>query len=279
MTCVRTLLIYKTTYTPDRRHPSSVTNEHMDPVTTLLRAFDLATSDQRENILRGLVDRLSRDEVLSLDKFRSWRDARFDILSSLPAELQLCVVDRLNIRDVYPCTLVCRSWAVLFLNAKPIVNHLLSEWFPLLRHEASAREKSLMLSRAVRLRHYRSTGRFRCRMTFPLRRLVDGGFSPGRLERLQHGHTYVDLACSASPDRYLSTQPSRHGRAGVLTRYAHGRLAWQPREPASPIAVHDLRTNEHKLFTHPRQTLVAALNMYLIALGDRLVVGASGRSM
>lgn len=251
----------------------------MDCVTNLLRAFDLASANQREQILRGLVDRLTRDEAASLDKFSRWRSASFDMLTRLPTELQLCILDRLDIRHVHLCTLVCRAWRALLLGATPIVNHLLSTWFPLCHDKRPGHGNSVMLWRAIRSHHLRATGCFRSRLTLPLRRLVDGGFSSGRRERLRHDHTYEDLTCSASPDRYACLQPSKNGRFDIIRRYAHGRLAWQPRAPTSPIVVHDLHTHEQTLFTHPRQTLVAGLNMYLLALGDRLVVGASGRTM
>lgn len=251
----------------------------MDHVAQLLRAFDLASASQREQILHGLVDRLTRDEAALLDRFSRWRSASFDVLTRLPTELQLCVLDQLDIRHVYVCTLVCRAWRALLLGAKPIVSHLLSTWLPLCDDKPSGRDASLVLWRAVRSSHLRATGRFRSRLTLPLRRLVGGGFSSGRRERLRHGHTYEDSTCSACPDRYACLQPSGHGRVDILSRYAHGRLAWQPRAPAAPIVVHDLRTHEQRLFTHPRQTLVAGLGMFLVALGDRLVVGAAGRTL
>lgn len=250
----------------------------MDPVSNILQAFKLASPHQRQQVLCACIEHLNDDEAVSLANFLSWKRSRLDILSNLPKELQLCVIDHLEINDIYIYTLVCRAWRDLFLGSSGIVDYLLSKWFPLYGKE-SVQEKSQLLSHAVRKQYFRATGRFRSRMTMPLRRLVNGQFPVARLEHLRHGCTYVDLACSASSAQYSWIQPQRLGTTGILTRYANGRLAWQPRTTASAIVIHDFHTNEQKEFTHPLQTLVAGLNMYLIALGNKLVIGVSERTL
>lgn len=253
----------------------------MDVVTVMLRRFDLASANQREKLLYGLIDRLTDQEAASLDTHWSWRQKRFDIVSTLPIELQLSLIDHLDVKDLFNCTLVCKGWRGLLLETVAVVNDLLSKRFPRLVR-GSARENSRLLFQAIRHRYFRATGRFRTRLTMSWGRAADGYHLPVRLECLNRGHTYMDrLACSATPDRLLSPwiQPPRRASADTAWHYARGRFAWRPRAPLSHIVVDDFRTGQRKLFTHPQNTFVTGLNIRLIALGDRLVVGASGRRM
>lgn len=252
----------------------------MDPVGNILQALKLASPHQRRQVLCACVDQMNNEEAESLAVLLSRRRSRLDILSNLSTELQLCIVDHLDVRDIYTYTLVCRAWRDVFLGSGPIVNHLLSKWFSLYE-KGSAHEKSQSLYHAVRNRFFQARGCFRSRVTMPLGRLANGQFPVARREHLQDGRAYVDIACSAFSDRYERTQIEMGARGSTrhLRRYANGRFAWQSRASTSPIVVHDLHTNEKKLFTHPQQTLVAGLNMYLIALGNKLVIGTSERTL
>lgn len=255
----------------------------MDAVSAVLQRFALASAGQREEILHGLMNNLTDREAVSMARYWSWQNKKLDILSELPLELQLGVIDHLDVKTLFSCTLVCCSWRNLFLNTALVVNDLLLKRFPLLG-KGSGDENSRLLFQAIRNRYFRATGRFRTRLTISMGQSANAGaggtFSPGRLECLKSGHTFIDrLECSATPVQVFWLQPSRGGPAAHVRCYAKGRFASQPPGPARHIVVHDFRTGQHKLFKHPRATLVSGFNTRLLALGDKLVVASCARTM
>lgn len=249
----------------------------MPPLVEALRAFELADTTQRDCIFRGLVDRITDNEAASLDRYLRCRKSRFDILGNLPTELQLCIVEHLETREIYLHTLVCHRWQDLFLQSEKVINHLLSTRFPP-QTNGTVYENSKRLLQALRINYFRSTGRFRTRLTLPLRRKTGEGLSPGRLQGLKHGHIYQDLTCADSSA--LSRDPEPDFLSAASVHYSHGRLAWQQRiTPASDIIVHNLRTHRQKPLKWPRSPLITGLNAQLVALGDKLLVAADGRMM
>lgn len=189
-----------------------------------LRAFDLASSDVREQIIVGVVERLSDDEVQCCQTALQNLDRRFDILCGIskasgaymPHEIQLQIVDLLDITDIYYCINVCRKWRCLLLECRQLSDDLFRKWFPALLDEECI--KSELLHRAIRRRYLRDTGRFRSRQVNPLPpqcgqsanafvfiRLTcgfltksDGVFPANRVESLQRGRRFRDLTCSPS---------------------------------------------------------------------------------
>lgn len=135
----------------------------------LLRAFDLASSDIREQIILGIAERLSDDELQCFQTARQCLGRRFDILcgvskasgAQMPHEIQLQIVDLLDITDIYYCINVCRDWRCLLLEYRQLTDDLLKRWFPALFDEG--RGKPELLHQAIRKRHLRDTGRFRSR--------------------------------------------------------------------------------------------------------------------
>lgn len=250
----------------------------MSVVSHLLRGFELATAEQREQVLSGLVDLLTEDELANLDKFRARKTARFDIFGSLPMELRIFVLRYLDVPDIHASTLVCRRWQHLLLGCNDIVDHLLQDRFPLFKHVA-AEERPQVLSRALRTWFFRATGRFRSRFTSTFGLHSDGSPAPGRLERLQLDRTYTDVSCFAAT-RHHYTEPETC--MSPRTCYAEGWFAWQQSSVVSsmqPIILHNLRTNVQKVFKHPRQSIVSGLMVQLLALGNDLLIGSYHRKM
>lgn len=135
----------------------------------ILRAFDLASSDVREQIILGIAERLNDDELGCFQTALQRLERRFDILcgvsktsgAQLPHEIQLQIVDLLDISDIYYCTNVCRKWRCLLLQCEQLTDDLLKKWFPAFfedDHKSSER-----LHQIIRRRHLRDTGRFRTR--------------------------------------------------------------------------------------------------------------------
>lgn len=135
----------------------------------LLRAFDLAGSEVREQIILGIAERLSDDELQCFQTARRRLERRFDVLcgvskasgAQLPHEIQLQIFDLLDITDIYYCTNVCRKWRCLILQCEQLTDDLLKKWFPALVGNGCM--SSERLHHIIRRRHLRDTGRFRTR--------------------------------------------------------------------------------------------------------------------
>lgn len=134
----------------------------------LLRTFDMASSDAREQIILGIAERLSDDERQCFQTALQRLERRFDVLcgiskasgAQLPHEIQLQIVDLLDITDIYYCTKVCRKWRCLLLQCEQLTDDLLRKWFPSLSEKGC---QSSELLQVIRRRHLRDTGRFRTR--------------------------------------------------------------------------------------------------------------------
>lgn len=248
----------------------------METVNSFLRAFELADSDQREKILRSLVDLISDEEATTLDKFLSHKKSRYDILGNLPVELTLGVFDYLELRYIYICAQVCPRWRNL-LQSETVVDHLLSRWLPLC-HINSDEGKYQQFSLAVRRSYLRATGRFRSRITVTLRVLRGTGLPFKRFQTLHQGCIYKDVTCTACP-----TDPrwdwNEDNEPTVTRRYAAGRLAWQRWSQKRIIYVHDLSTNKQTQFVTPSQSFLTGNSFRLFGLGNKFVLGVSGRTL
>lgn len=134
----------------------------------LLRTFDLASSDVREQVILGIAERLSDDERQCFQTALQRLERRFDVLcgtskasgAQLPHEIQLQIVGLLDITDIYYCTNVCRKWRCLLLQCEQLTDDLLRKWFPSLSEKGC---QSSELLQVIRRRHLRDTGRFRTR--------------------------------------------------------------------------------------------------------------------
>lgn len=134
-----------------------------------LRAFDLASSGIKEQIIFGIAERFGEDDLRCLQTALRRSERRFDVLcgtsktsgAQIPHEIQLQIVEQLDITDLYYCTNVCRKWRCLILKSKRLTNGLLKNWFPAL--VGGGCDSPELLHQAIRRRHLRSTGRFRSR--------------------------------------------------------------------------------------------------------------------
>ncbi|KAG6360025.1 hypothetical protein INS49_011081 [Diaporthe citri] len=231
----------------------------------LLRAFDVASSDAREQIILGIAERLSDDELQCFQTALQRLERRFDVLcgvskssgANLPHEIQLQIVDLLDITDIYYCTNVCRRWRGLLLQCEQLTDDLLKKF------------------------------------TCGFLKGSDGIFPVDRVEGLQRGRTFQDLTCSAS--RHIPPPVSATARiealrqAGPASRlgfptsgptvskylYADGRLAWQlspaPGEWVNSILVHDFHAHRRWDLSLPSMR-TQGIKLALWALGRDLVV-------
>lgn len=129
----------------------------------VLRGFDLAGPAERDEIIRGLVDRISVDEAECLAKARH----KCDILGHdrMPLEIRLMIIQFLDITDVCNCTLlVCHKWKDLLMGFKAMAEDVLQRWFPCLYDKCMPVEGKLALfSQSIVKRYLRDTGRFQSR--------------------------------------------------------------------------------------------------------------------
>ncbi|ROW06525.1 hypothetical protein VMCG_04295 [Cytospora schulzeri] len=246
----------------------------MANATKLLQDFDLAGPAERQEIIRGLVVRISVDEAKCLAKARHKHDLFGH--DQLPAELRLMIVQYLDISDIFNCTfLVCRKWKDLFLGFMEMAEDVLHKWFPCFyNRDMPAEDMMDMFSQAITKRYLRDSGRFQTRLNYRFAK-SDGEYPIGRIEGLQQGHTYKDLTCSATS----SKSPEISGSTATKYLYAEGRLAWQLKEsdPGSfAIYLQDLHRSHAQnfcVFQLPGQ-LVQGIKLKLEALGNELLVAS-----
>lgn len=242
---------------------------------SLSRKLNELEPNQRTPNLLNLISSLTISELRLLRSRLITVDFRTDIISRLPVELQLCVVDYISSSDVLSYINVSRTWRQIWLQDK-IINHVVDNWYPGLfkldeKHEDTetyGRRKAAFL-RMLQRDSRRSKGKFRS-VLFHGFRLGDEDYF--KLDESLHpSGKYAD---------FLSTTPSDRGLGGVLYYYRDGKLAWNPSTRPAPdngvIVLDDLRTRTRKMFKAPG-ALMAALWISLRALGDKLVVGVDSR--
>lgn len=129
----------------------------------VLRQFDVAGPVEREEIIKGLVDRISIDEAECLARARH----KFDILSHdrLPLEIRLIIFRYLDISDLWNCALfVSRRWSKLFLGCNEVAKDSLRQWFACLYDKDMPVQDTLELfSQSITKRFLRDTWRFQTR--------------------------------------------------------------------------------------------------------------------
>lgn len=236
-------------------------------------------SNIRQVVLRDLVARLTDNELALLDKLTAQRrQKKADILSALPPELQLFIVEQLSFQDVVQCARVCQRWRHLFLFSAHVLAYMVTAWLPLHRDAATRlRQDPPFLHQCIQDRAQRHAGLFRSRLTTFVPIEVDGQLPtmPLRLQCLGSpgDALYQDISCSASSS-IQEWQPNH-----CDTRYSDGYLACHSPGSIKPILVQDLRTMETKCFTLPSEHLIRGSRLGLKAVGNQLVVGAAGRTL
>lgn len=262
----------------------------------LLRVFDLASPSTREQFIVGMAERLGNDELRCFQDAQRRLDHRFDILcgqsnisgARLPHEIQLQIVSLLGITEIYYCTNVSRQWRCLLLQCRPLTDDLFKKYFPAYLDKMS--DGSERLHQALRKRYLRDSGRFRTRFTCGVFKNADGTFAMDRVEGLERGRAFKDLACAgsnslrppfsartarnSSPE--VSPTPYQSSGSAVSRHlYSDGFLAWQsmpaPGEWAHPIIVHDFRAHKRWELSLPSMR-TRGIKLLLWAIGNELVV-------
>lgn len=245
----------------------------------ITRSYERLPSDFRKVVLRDLFARLTDNELALLDELTAQRrQKKFDILSALPPELQVSIVEQLSFRDVVECVRVCQSWRHLFLLSSHVIAYMVTTWFPLHRDAATRlRQDPRLLHQCIQDRARRHAGLFRSRLTTIVPIEVDGQAPtmPLRLQCLRNPRDvlYEDVSCSA----LSSIQEWQPTNCDI--RYSDGYLACHFPGSIKPILVQDLRTMGSKCFTLPSEHLIRGSLLKLMAVGNQLVVGAAGRTL
>lgn len=233
---------------------------------------------ERKQALYDLVDRASDDDADWLQLLLTRRKIRLDILGNLPTELVLHVLDHLDLQDVHMFVRVCRRWRRL-ARSQDTVDFLYSKWLPF---HKTPQDKYRDLSLAAAKAHRRMTGCFPVRMTIKYDHLAKPGASPTRPERLQPNHTYKDFQCAEDTILNPSVAPrpdfEQDFRRSYRVLYAHGVVVWYS-GPDAPIDTHDLRNDSRSQLSVPLRFFLTGEFLELIALGNKLVVAASSRTV
>ncbi|KUI73892.1 hypothetical protein VM1G_09407 [Cytospora mali] len=261
----------------------------------VLRDFDLAGPAEREEIIRGLVDRISVGEAECLAKARH----KCDMFGhdQMPLEIRLMIIHYLDITDFYNCALlVCRKWKVLLMGSKVLAEDVLHTWFPCLYDKDMPEEDMMELfSQTILKRYLRDTGRFQYRMTCSFATNSNAEHPKSRIEGLQKGHTFKDLTCSAwlhtrtptlpvasmALDQHFKISYAAVTKESIVTMclYSDYRLAWQMggSDPGSSVIyfhnLHEMHTQKPSSFRLSGQ-LILGLKLKLEALGDYLIVAS-----
>lgn len=237
-------------------------------------------AEERKQTLSDVVDLMTDDDAAWLQELLSRRKARYDILANLPTELVLHVLDHLDLRDVHMYVRVCRRWRHLS-QSQDTVDFLYSKWLPF--YPKTSEKKHRHLSLAAAKAHLRTTGCFSVRMTTTYHHKADDDASPTRLERLLPNHTYKDVLCSeggiidTSPTPRQDFEPDFRRPYRLL--YAHGVVVWYSGPGAQPVDIHDLRSDKRSQLDVPLRFFLTGEFLELMALGNKLVVAASSRTM
>ncbi|KAK7748089.1 hypothetical protein SLS53_001341 [Cytospora paraplurivora] len=155
----------------------------MASASRVLRFFDLASPTEREDILLGLIDRISLDEVEFLAKARH----KSDIFGHdrMPLEIRFMIVQYLEITDICNCALlVCRKWTNLFMKSDAMAQDVLQTWFPCLYHRTMpVRDMLELFAQVIMKRYLQNTGRFQTRYARDFKTQTDDSVNlPASLE-------------------------------------------------------------------------------------------------
>ncbi|POS73762.1 hypothetical protein DHEL01_v207849 [Diaporthe helianthi] len=249
----------------------------------LLRVFDLASPSTREQFIVGMAERLGNDELRCFQDAQRRLDHRFDILcgqsnisgARLPHEIQLQIVSLLGITEIYYCTNVSRQWRCLLLQCRPLTDDLFKKYFPAYLDKMS--DGSERLHQALRKRYLRDSGRFRTRFTCGVFKNADGTFAMDRVEGLERGRAFKDLACagsnslrppfSARTARNSSPEvsPTPYQSSGSAIRMGltvASRRSCHSSDSAEQIPISGLELNDLTIMFHPRDEHVFFLAIY-----------------
>ena len=246
--------------------------------------------DPRERLkqLTELVPHLTLNEVRQLRALLAEVDLRTDILSRMPLELKICVVEYLDVPDITNCIYVAKKWTDIFLKGA-LMTFAASHCFPGLVEcaEAAGKDVEGEFREALMKQKMRSLGRFQSAL-FNRQWLqaedmfrLDSSLHPISHHGADYRRNYQQLITHFPGGEHGEGEvfPSGHGRI----RYAHGRLAWMPGNAAPPdnslVVVDNLWSHTRKVLRYPGEVPVVLQGgtIRLLHLGDKLVVAWLGR--
>lgn len=199
---------------------------------------------------------LTTNEIRLLKDLLSRYTLQTDILSKLPVELAIAVVTHLQLRDIWSCLTVSKSWRSRLMS-EDISRALADLHFPSLSYTwvKSARRDSInsLFLRAVRTS-------LCCNKT-PFRSELVNKFS------WKHERHFT-----INPEEY-DRYPKPLNDSGIAcdSLYAHGRIAWA--YESHTFVIDCFNTWKRKIFTSPDARLSTSV-MQLEALGSKLLVAS-----
>lgn len=220
--------------------------------------------------LEALIDRLRRQAR----SFPKSAKEPSDIVSRLPLELHLGVLEFLEPDDVIAALDVCRSWRYVWLSDE-IWPGLANRWLPGLSEHIrlaapSGLEPGDAFRRALRINRRAVRGRFAHALRHSLLLESDKFFSLSKALPVEEGavHAYSEVR-DPDPDQ---------DRFARFRLYSNGRIAWWPEVFALPwlAVVDDLRSRKRRVFLFPNRNEGTG---HKASLGSQLLLMGRGRTL
>ncbi|KAI2616851.1 hypothetical protein GGR54DRAFT_224297 [Hypoxylon sp. NC1633] len=201
------------------------------------------------------------------------RDNQLDILSRLPFELHVLILDYFGPADVDAGLSACRYWRDIWLSDE-IWPKLAQRWFPGLeehirRSSLDGQEPGEAFRRALHKIERRGSGRFASALHHDMRLKRDPVFTLTKnIPRREGGvHSYDDM------------DGLEYGSGSLFPRfmlYSSGRIAWWPEAYAFPYfaIVDDLRTRKRRAYQSPNNNGMAP--GFRTAMSDKLFLLGQG---
>lgn len=246
-----------------RQRPSQPSADTMDTaVNRLLRVGEPDSQAPRMLRLRDMVLGLPADERRFLKQLLQDVTFQTDILSRIPLELLVIVVQNLGLRDLRTCSAVSKRWRARLM-AEPVASVLAGIHFPTLVSNLRDRVQGS----GIGTQFWETLGNSLRRTEAPARSKLVRNFR-WKAENL------FTIDDPTAYQRIRLEPPS----GGIGSLYSHGRLAWMPE--SFTVCVDSLATLKRKAFSFPEGKLLGlASKMSLAGLGSKLVVATMGTTI
>ncbi|KAI8957935.1 hypothetical protein F5Y11DRAFT_337874 [Daldinia sp. FL1419] len=242
----------------------------MDPPTSSFNTADECV-DRLERLakLRLFISGglLTRDEQRYIKVLLS--DVKADIIDELPIEIVRLIVQLLDLPDFVSCLAVSRRWREKLLSL-PVIGLVAEELCPSLAHSRDQVTADSYLNALHRI------GRLRWKSCYSVL-VKDFSWkyeSYFKLDPTHHSNHNEPSTVYAQFSHDDNPEPDYNAYRTAL--YCHGKIAWIAKSRI--VVVDDLWTRTRKIFTIPTGALIGP-TLELLALGDRLVVGAVNRTL
>jgi hypothetical protein len=216
------------------------------------------------SLVRG--NYLNNNEVRLLKELLSTITLQKDIITNLPVELIILVIDKLDAQDIMACLMVSHAWNATLMSDK-VVFSMADRLFPQLTweplHRSSSNRDAQKTLRLQFVKHLQERLLLHDRVArWDTYRGYERTF-------LWDTETEFELA---GQDYTQFTPPNP--RSNERAVYANGRIAWQ--QETHTLVLDNLRDKSRKLLTFPGARLLGP-ELKLAALGNQLVIATMDR--